>query len=149
MIQSSEILEKKFTSKVKIENLVNKIIVDRIERAFGKRTPCKKIVFFVGAGISVPFPSNMPDFNKLNLEVIKTITNNKLSEEDYKLLSNNIRPEVMYQIATDTLGSEVLYSIEKLEGHDPNYYHFFLAEAIRGSQIRTLIYKPIHFFVIA
>jgi len=37
----------------------------------------------------------------------------------------------MYQIAVDELGSEALYSLEMLEGHEPNYYHYFLAEAVR------------------
>lgn len=132
MVQGSEFLQKlSASSDEKTENLANKIIADRIEKALGKKTPSKKIVFFVGAGVSIPAPSSMPDFNKLNLKVIKTVTNNKLNEEDYQLLSNNIRPEVMYQVAIDALGLEVLYSIEELEGHDPNYYHFFLAEAIK------------------
>ncbi len=127
MAEKSDLLRKCGTDEEEIESMINKIIIDRMERAFDD----KKIIFFVGAGISVPAPSKMPDFNKLNMKVIKTITNYELDEEDYKLLSNNIRPEVMYQIAIGALGSEVLYSVEELEGHEPNYYHYFLAEAIR------------------
>ena len=126
--------ETKLIEEEKMENLTDKIIAERIEKAFGKR-----IVFFVGAGISVP--SGVPDFKKLNKEVIQTLTDNELEEledkdlekkkKDYKLLTENVRPEVMYQIAIDELGSEVLYSLEMLEGHEPNHYHHFLAEAIR------------------
>lgn len=114
--------------------LVDEIINSRIEKAFGKR-----IVFFVGAGISVP--SGVPDFKKLNEEVIQTLADDELEEleegdlekkkKDYELLTENVRPEVMYQIAMDELGSKVLYSLEMLEGYEPNYYHYFLAEAIR------------------
>ena len=120
-----------------MENLTDKIIVERIEMAFGKR-----IVFFVGAGISVP--SGVRDFKKLTEEVIQTLADDELEEleekdlekkkKDYELLTElteNIRPEVMYQIAMDELDSKVLYSLEMLEGYEPNYYHYFLAEAIR------------------
>lgn len=98
----------------------------------------KKIVFFVGAGISLP--SGSLDFKKLNREVIQTIVDDVLEEidgknpeekkKDYESLEK-IRPEVMYQIAIDELGSEILYSLEMLEGYEPSYYHYFLAEAIR------------------
>lgn len=120
-----------------MENLTDKIIVERIEMAFGKR-----IVFFVGAGISVP--SGVRDFKKLTEEVIQTLADDELEEleekdlekkkKDYELLTElteNIRPEVMYQIAMDELDSKVLYSLEMLEGYEPNYYHYFLSEAIR------------------
>lgn len=117
-----------------MENLTDLIIAERIEKAFGKR-----IVFFVGAGISVP--SGVPEFKKLNEEVIQTLADDELEEleerdlekkkKDYELLTENVRPEVVYQIAMDELGSEVLYSLEMLEDYEPNYYHYFLAEAIR------------------
>lgn len=122
---------------------VYEIINSRIEEAFSKRG--KKIVFFVGAGISVP--SGAPDFRELNKGVIQTLVNDVLEElggkdseekkEDCKSFED-IRPEVMYQIAMDELGLEVLYSLEMLEGYEPNYYHYFLAEAIkRGNWIFT------------
>ena len=117
-----------------MENLTNKIIIEMIEKAFSKR-----VVFFVGAGVSVP--SGVPDFKKLNEKVIQTLVGDELKElerkdtekkkKDYEILTENVRPEVMYQIAIDELGSEVLYSLEMLEGYEPNYYHHFLAEAIR------------------
>jgi len=123
---------------------VDEIIINRLEEAFGK-TFGKRIVFFVGAGISVP--SGVPDFMRLNKKVMQTLIDYELREldendpgeikKDYKLLTE-IRPEVMYQIAMDELGWEVLYSLEMLEGYEPNYYHYFLAEAIRrGNWIFT------------
>lgn len=115
---------------------VDKIINKRIEEAIGKG---KRIVFFVGAGISRP--SGSLDFKELNKEVIQTIVDDVLEEldgknpeekkKDYELLTEKIRPEVMYQIAIDELDSKILYSLEMLEGYEPNYYHYFLAEAIR------------------
>jgi len=123
---------------------VDEIIINRLEEAFGK-TFGKRIVFFVGAGISVP--SGVPDFMRLNKKVMQTLIDYELRElnendpeeikKDYKLLTE-IRPEVMYQIGMDELGWEVLYSLEMLEGYEPNYYHYFLAEAIRrGNWIFT------------
>ena len=124
-----------------MENLTDKLLVERIEKALGKR-----IVFFVGAGVSVP--SGVPDFKKLNEDVIQTLVDDELGEleekdlerkkKDYKLFTENVRPEVMYQIAIDELGSEVLYSLQMLESYEPNYYHYLLAEAIRrGNWIFT------------
>ena len=123
---------------------VDEIIINRLEEAFGK-TFGKRIVFFVGAGISVP--SGVPDFMRLNKKVMQTLIDYELRElnendpeeikKDYKLLTE-IRPEVMYQIGMDELGWEVLYSLEMLEGYEPNYYHYFIAEAIRrGNWIFT------------
>jgi NAD-dependent SIR2 family protein deacetylase/tetratricopeptide (TPR) repeat protein len=131
----------KLVEEEKMENLTGKMIAERIEKAFGKR-----IVFFVGAGISVP--SGVPDFKKLNEEVIQVLADDELEElaekdleqkkKDYDSLTENVRPEVMYQIAMDELGSEVLCSLEMLEGYEPNEYHYFLAEAIRrGNWIFT------------
>lgn len=107
-----------------LENLIDEILFDSIEKAFGK-----KIAFFVGAGISVP--SGVPDFKKLNEEVIRTLSHDELEGDDCRLLAKILRPEVMYQIAMDELGYEALYSLELLEGYEPNYYHYFLADAIR------------------
>lgn len=116
--------------------VVDKIIINRLEEAFGK-TLGKRIVFFVGAGISVP--SGVPDFKKLKERVLQIVKDeleelegkdNEEKKEDYKSFED-IRPEVIYQIAMDELDSGVLYSLEMLEGYEPNYYHYFLAEAIR------------------
>jgi hypothetical protein len=114
--------------------LIDEIIGSRIEKAFrGKR-----MVFFVGAGISVP--SGVPDFGSLNKEVIQTIANGEIEEDECSILARNIRPEIMYQIAMDELesGENVIHSLEMLEGYDPNYYHYFLAEALRqGNYVFT------------
>ena len=90
----------------------------------------EKMAFFVGAGISVPAPSNVSDFQKLNLDTIKAIGGKSLSQDDYKELSQ-IRPEIMLQTGIDELGEEILQALEMLQGHQPNFNHFLLAEAIR------------------
>lgn len=95
-----------------------------IGKAFGQR-----MVFFVGAGVSVP--SGVLDFESLNKEVIQTIANGEIEKDECSFLVRNIRSEVMYQMAIDELDSGVLNSLEILEGHVPNYYHYFLAEALR------------------
>ena len=113
--------------------LLDGIISSRIESAFSGP---QRIVFLVGAGISVP--SWVPDFGSLNKEVIQTIVNGEIGEDDCIFLSKNIRPEVMYQIAMDELDDRVLNSLGMLEGYEPNYYHYFLAEALkRGNWVFT------------
>lgn len=122
----------------KMENNIDQMLIDRIKSAFGRR-----MVFFVGAGISVP--SGVPDFKRLNEEVIQSISGDELDTEDCDFLAENVRPEVMYQIAMDELrsakdklGTEVLFSLETFERCEPNCYHYFLAEAIkRGNWIFT------------
>jgi NAD-dependent SIR2 family protein deacetylase/tetratricopeptide (TPR) repeat protein len=124
-----------------MEDLIGKLVADRIEKVFGRR-----IVFFVGAGISVP--SGAPDFRKLNAEVMRMLVDDELEElakkdleqkkKDYESLTEKVRSEVMYEMAMDELGPEVLYSLEIFEGCEPNDYHYFLAEALRrGNWIFT------------
>lgn len=116
-----------------MEKLIDGMLIDIAEKALGEGG---KIAFFVGAGISVP--SGVPDFKRLNEEVIRTLSDDMLKADDYGVLSENIRPEVMYQIATDELGSGVLRSLQMLEGYEPNHYHYLLARAIeRGNWVFT------------
>ena len=89
------------------------------------------IVFFVGAGISIPPPSQVRDFRRLNIDTIKKLTGESLRSEDYEALGE-IRPENMLQIGREELGQEVVQALEMLEGHRPNFNHFLLAEALDG-----------------
>lgn len=109
----------------KEDRMNEKIIVNRIKEALGAGP---KMVFFVGAGISVP--SKVKKFQELSEDVIRAITKGKLQNDEYKLLSE-IRPEVMLQTGIQELGSEVIESLEMLLGYKPNFNHFFLAEALR------------------
>jgi len=104
------------------------MIIDRIKNAFDSD---KKMVFFVGAGISEPEPSKVPLSKELNERIIRSITDNKLQNKKYNILSEEIRPEVMLQIGIDELGDEVIESLEMLLGYEPNFNHIFYAEAIR------------------
>lgn len=88
-----------------------------------------KMVFFVGAGISVG--SGLPNFQQLSKKVIQDITGDKLEDREAEFLSQNLRPEVILQIAVEELGSIVLRSLNMLINHKPNPNHFFLAEALR------------------
>jgi tetratricopeptide (TPR) repeat protein len=90
-----------------------------------------KMVFFVGAGISVPAPSRLPNFQQLSQKVIQDIVGNVLEKTEIDFLSQNLRPEVILQIAVEELGPKVLRSLQILTSHRPNANHFFLAEAIR------------------
>lgn len=108
-------------------------MIIRIKEAFASGP---KMVFFVGAGISVP--SGVKNFQEFNKQVIRLITDGKLLSSEYDLLSKEIRPEVMLQIGIHELGLEVIESLEMLLGYKPKFNHFFLAEALRqGNWIFT------------
>ncbi|MFC2065837.1 hypothetical protein ACFLUO_02080 [Chloroflexota bacterium] len=94
-----------------------------------KQINSSKLVFFVGAGISVD--SGLPSFQQLSKKVIRDITGDKIENGEAELLSQNLRPEVILQIAVEELESMVLRSLRMLISHKPNPNHFFLAEAIR------------------
>jgi len=96
-----------------------------------KQISSSKMIFFVGAGISVPPPSELPNFQKLSQNVIQDIVGDALEEKDIKILSQDLRPEVILQIAVEELEPKVLRSLQMLVSHRPNPNHFFLAEAIR------------------
>ena len=105
--------------------------IDRMMEAFVSKlieTLGRRMVFFVGAGISIP--SGVPGFKELNEQVIRLTTGNK-KNVDYKFLSKNLRPEVVLQILEEELGPKVLTCLEAFIGHEPNPNHFFLAEALR------------------
>lgn len=96
-----------------------------------KQINSSKMAFFVGAGISVPEPSKLPNFQQLSQKVIQDIVGDVLEESEIDFLSRNLRPEVILQIAVEELGPKVLRSLQVLLSHRPNPNHFFLAEAIR------------------
>lgn len=113
--------------------------IDRMMEAFVSKlveTLGRRMVFFVGAGISVP--SGIPNFRELNERVIRLTTGDKSRDEAYKFLSKNLRPEVVLQILEEEFGPKVLTCLEAFIGYNPNSNHFFLAEALRrGSWVFT------------
>ena len=70
--------------------------IDRMMEAFVSKlieVLGRRMVFFVGAGISIP--SGVPSFRALNERVIRLTTGEKIGDEEYKFLSENLRPEVV------------------------------------------------------
>lgn len=109
-------------------------IVERVREAFQAGD---RMVFFVGAGISAPPPSRVCDFRELNARIISTLARGSLPERERKDLGQ-VRPEIMLQIGREELGEGVMQALETLEGHQPNFNHFLLAEAlIRGNWVFT------------
>lgn len=104
----------------------NEMIVNRVKEAF---TSGPKMVFFVGAGISIP--SGVKSFGEFNERDIRSITDEKLRCKEYIILSEEVRPEVMLQIGIHELGPEIIESLEMFIGYKPNSNHFFLAEMLR------------------
>ena len=102
------------------------MLLDRL-----KQIDSSKMAFFVGAGISVPAPSRLPNFQQLSQKVIQDIVGDVLEKTEIDFLSQNLRPEVILQIAVEGLEPKVLRSLQILMSHRPNANHFFLAEAIR------------------
>jgi len=116
-----------YHDKVEVKKMYHEVIINRVKKAFDS----KKMVLFVGAGISRD--SGVPTFGELNEELIRSIGGGKLKEDECELLSKDIRlrPEVVLQIGVEELGSEVIESLEMVLGYNPNYNHLFLAEALR------------------
>lgn len=113
--------------------MYDEIIINRVKKAFNS----EKMVFFVGAGISVD--SEVPDFSKLKEEIIQSI-GDKLKKDERELLSKDIRlrPEVVLQIGVEELDLQVLQSLEMFLGYDPNPNHYFLAKMLKqGNWIFT------------
>ena len=92
--------------------IYDEVIIKRIKKAFDT----EKMVFFVGAGISVC--SKVPTFYKLNEEIIQTIGDRVLKKDECKFLSKDIRlrPEVVLQIGIEELDSRVLEIFETFLG---------------------------------
>jgi len=106
--------------------------IDRVMEAFVAKlieALGRRMVFFVGAGISIP--SGVPSFRALNEWVTRLTTGSQSGDEEYKFLSESLRPEVVLQILEEELGSKVLTCLEAFIGHSPNPNHFFLVEALR------------------
>ena len=91
------------------------------------------MVFFVGAGISMPWPSCLPGFDRLNKDIIKLTTHS-----DDEFLSRNLRPEIVFQLLKEELGEKVVECLGEFVGHRPNANHYFLAKALEeGNWIFT------------
>ncbi len=102
--------------------------------------PGKKIVFFVGAGVSIEPPSYIPGFpQKRCLEVMRGLNQN---EKD--VIADKIRPEVFFQVLYNHLGKQALAPFQVLNPEYinregpltyPNDIHEFLADMLNNGHI--------------
>ncbi|MDY0129340.1 MAG: tetratricopeptide repeat protein [Methanosarcina vacuolata] len=111
-----------YDSLIKTTDLIMRKIQDELTKS--SEIP---MVFFVGAGISIP--SGLPGFNNLNRTIIEltTIQENK---KEIDFLSKNLRPEIVFQVLKDNLDETVVDCFGELIGFRPNANHFFLAKAL-------------------
>lgn len=102
--------------------------------------PKEKLVFFVGAGISMDPPSHISSFPQR--ECLKNMRELDLKEKD--ILANKIRPEVFFQVLYNHLGKQALNPLQIINPkflNDkerlvyPNYNHYFLAKMLNKGHI--------------
>ena len=116
--------------------MLDKKVIYQLKRDIKK----KKTAFLVGAGISIPPPSNI---RRLPQEdCIKTILD--LSLEKINTIVQSIRPEVFFQVLYNTIGERALKPMEIINPRFlnskeaivfPNYIHYFLAEMIKKGHL--------------
>jgi hypothetical protein len=98
------------------------------------------MMFFVGAGISID--SGLPGFKYFGEHIIKSLTwlwQDKvkepfrciLDEKDIQEFTTNLRPEVLLQTMHEAIGDEIFQFYDWLDSDNPNYYHCYLARAIK------------------
>ena len=103
----------------------------------------EKLVFFVGSGISMMYPSLLPSASSIVTKTVKALRPKPFIKDckhglniDTKIISN-ILPEIYYEIITDVLGDQILRIWELLEfwrfskkiskyNLGPNSYHFII-----------------------
>ncbi len=94
----------------------------KIEDAFRSDT----LVFFCGAGVSIPEPSNLPGFRGLTAEIARQLGRSDLVPEDVKsdLVSEDIKFDVVMGQLNE-LGKDVHRRVSSFlsETKDPNSYH--------------------------
>jgi len=114
---------------------IKQYLIERIEHGKISLFVGDKINFFVGAGISVGPPANLPSGVKLTQELLKSW----VSEANYALLkphaeSGTLRLEVVMQIARKTFSDRkiVLQPLLQFIDKSPNCNHYLLAFALRS-----------------
>ena len=92
--------------------------------------PEKKLVFFVGAGISID--SGLPNFLKFSSDFISSICPSNLEKKEIDRICRRLRPEVLLQTVEQVHGDRTLDFYSSLESRSPNANHFFLALALKA-----------------
>lgn len=104
-----------------------------------KLTREKRLVFFVGAGISKPQPSNLPLGKELVNHVLDCFSD---SEDEKQILlreAENLRPEALLQIIGEEVGEQVFDVWNILKKGKPNVIHHFLAKALSKDWIEAIL----------
>jgi hypothetical protein len=109
---------------IDIQSDPDRWLMDAIE------SPEKKVVFFVGAGISVD--SGLPNFSQFSRDFISCICPLDLETKYIKKICGRLRPEVLLQIAQQVHKDRTLDFYGYLESDYPNANHFFLALALKA-----------------
>ena len=89
-----------------------------------------RMVFFAGAGVSVP--SGLPAFEALTAALLDHVVGDAAPPDTRTALSQALRPEVAFQVVLQETGDAALHVLTMLEGRPPNANHLFLAEALRA-----------------
>lgn len=114
---------------------IKQYLIERIEQGKISLFVGDKINFFVGAGISVEPPANLPSGKELTKKLLKSW----VPEADYALLephaeSGTLRLEVVMQIARRSFSDRkiVLQPLLQFIDKSPNCNHYLLAFALRN-----------------
>lgn len=93
-------------------------------------TPGEKMVFFVGAGISVD--SGLPNFKNFSKNLISCIGPVGWDSEEIDMICDSLRPEVLIQAIQQVLGDSILEFFGWLDSKAINPNHYFLALALKN-----------------
>ena len=116
--------------------MIKKDIINELKKDVRQRNTA----FLVGAGISIPAPSNIRILPQE--DCIKTISD--LDPEKINKLVHAIRPEVFFQVLYNVIGNRALKPLEIINPKflnseeilvSPNSIHYFLADRIEKGHI--------------
>jgi tetratricopeptide (TPR) repeat protein len=100
------------------------------------------VTFFVGAGISLEAPANLPNANDLKWQILDALAGHPASAEDRPLLQQYLDThmlELLVQDLKETLGSGVADVFDVFRGGDPNPYHRLIARLAKRKLVRRVI----------
>lgn len=116
------------------------MIEEEIISEFKKDIKKSHTAFLVGAGVSIPVPSNIRALPQK--DCLKTISD--LDPEKINKLIHAVRPEVFFQVLYNVIGKRALNPLEIINPKflnseeklvSPNLIHYFLAERIEKGHV--------------
>lgn len=101
----------------------------------------RQLVFFVGAGISMAPPSNLPAAGNLRDMVTQAVCErSKVTRGCYdRIRSKNLPLEVVFQMIYDRIGDHFFDCLDVLDDGKPNDNHRFLAKAAKDGHVKAII----------